>query len=111
MVSVVGIIAGCAILALIVAAFYAVKVNSLKLTAADIGASEDVVIRLREISDAIAEGAMAFLSQEYKFVGIFAVAFAVVIALALDNPATVGVNEGVYSAAAFIIGAAISSVW
>lgn len=110
MVSVVGIIAACAILSLIVAAFYAVKVNSLKLTAADIGASEDVVARLKEISDAIAEGAMAFLSQEYKFVGIFSAAFAVVIAFTLDNPATTGVNEGLFSAAAFVIGALISSV-
>ncbi len=110
MVSVVGIIAACAILSLVVAAFYAVKVNSLKLTAADIGASEDVVARLREISGAISEGAMAFLSQEYKFVAIFASAFAVVIAFTLDNPATTGVNEGLYSASAFVIGAVISSV-
>jgi K(+)-stimulated pyrophosphate-energized sodium pump len=108
--SVVGIIAVCAILALAVAAFYAFKVNSLKLTAADTGATEEVVARLKEISDAIAEGAMAFLRQEYKFVGIFSAAFAVVIALTLDNAATVDVNEGVYSAVAFVIGAVISSV-
>ena len=110
MVSVVGLIAGCAILALVVAAYYALKVNSLKLTSAEVGASEEVVARLREISGAISEGAMAFLSQEYKFVGIFAAAFAVVIAIVLDNPETANVNEGLFSAGAFVIGAAISSL-
>ena len=64
--SVVGLIAVCALLALAVAAYFALKVKSLKLTAAEVGASEAVVARLREISDAIAEGAMAFLAQEYS---------------------------------------------
>jgi K(+)-stimulated pyrophosphate-energized sodium pump len=108
--SVVGLIAVCALLSLVVAAFFALKVNSLKLSAAEVGASEAVVARLREISGAISEGAMAFLAQEYKFVAMFAVAFAAIIALALDNSATSHVNEGLYSAAAFLIGAVISSV-
>ncbi len=108
--SVVSLIALCALLALAVAAYFAFKVNSLKLTAAEVGAPEAVVARLREISGAIAEGAMAFLAQEYKYVGVFAVVFAAIIALTLDNPETANVNEGLYSAAAFLIGAAISSV-
>ena len=108
--SVVGIITLCGVLALVVAAYFAVRVNSLKLTAAEVNASEDVVARLREISGAISEGAMAFLAQEYKFVGIFSAAFAVVIALALDNPETATVNEGLYSAVAFVLGALISSI-
>jgi len=109
-VSVIGIIAICGVLALAVAAYFALRVNSLKLTAAEINASEDVVSRLKEISGAISEGAMAFLAQEYKFVGVFVAAFAVVILFALDNPDTAGVNEGAYSAGAFVLGALISSV-
>lgn len=108
--SVVGIIAICGILALCVAAYFAMKVNSLKLSAAEINATDEVVARLKEISGAISEGAMAFLAQEYKFVGVFSAAFAVVIAFALDNPETSGVNEGIYSAIAFVAGALISSV-
>ena len=107
---VVGIIAVCGVLALVVAAYFAMKVNSLKLTAAEINASEEVVSRLKEISGAISEGAMAFLAQEYKFVGLFVAAFAVVIAFALDNAETAVVNEGFYTAGAFILGAVISSV-
>ena len=110
MVSVVMLISVCAILALAVSAFFAIKVNSVKITTAEVGASEEVVARLREISGAIAEGAMAFLAQEYKFVGIFVAAFAVVIAITLDNPETANVNEGLFSAGAFVIGAFISSV-
>lgn len=110
MVSVVGIIAICGVLALCVAAYFAMKVSALKLSAAEINASEEVAARLKEISGAIAEGAMAFLAQEYKFVGIFVAAFAVVIAFALDSAQTPAVNEGVYSAVAFVFGAIISSV-
>ena len=107
---VVGVIAGCAILALAVAAYFAYKVSSLKLTVETVGGSEQTLARLREISGAISEGAMAFLSEEYKYVAMFVACFAVVIGFALDNPDTAAVNEGVYTALAFVIGAIISSV-
>lgn len=108
--SVIAVIGVCGLLALVTAAYYAVKVTSLKVDAQSAGVSEDKVARLKEISGAIAEGAMAFLSQEYKYVAGFAAVFAVLILFALDNPETAGVNEGLYSAFAFVTGAVISSV-
>lgn len=104
------VIGGCALLALITAAYFAVKVTSLKVNPETAGVNEEKVARLKEISDAIAEGAMAFLSQEYKYVAGFVVVFAGLIFFALDNPATVDVNEGLFSSVAFVTGAVISSI-
>lgn len=39
---------------------------------------------MREIADAIREGAMAFLRREYRWVAVFVVALAVVIFIVLD---------------------------
>jgi K(+)-stimulated pyrophosphate-energized sodium pump len=64
--------------------------------------------KLRKIHAAIAEGAMAFLKQEYKFMAIFMVLFGIVIALLIDDHHTENVNEGIYTAVAFIFGAIIS---
>ena len=64
--------------------------------------------RLAKISTAIAAGAMAFLKQEYKFMAIFIVVFAAIIAALIDDHHTSYVNEGVYTAVAFIFGAIIS---
>lgn len=107
---VVVVIAVCAVLALLTAAFFASRVMSLKVDAKESGLSEEKIARLKEISGAISEGAMAFLSQEYKYVAGFVAVFAVLIAFVLDNAETAHVNEGLYSSAAFIIGAVISSV-
>jgi K(+)-stimulated pyrophosphate-energized sodium pump len=51
---------------------------------------------------------MAFLKQEYKFMAIFMVVFAAIIAVLIDDHHTDYVNEGVYTAIAFIFGAIIS---
>jgi K(+)-stimulated pyrophosphate-energized sodium pump len=94
----------CAFLALIAAAFYARRVTSISLESA--GKHTE---RLREISGAISEGAMAFLAREYVYVGGFALAMAALILFALNDPAT-PLNEGLYSSVAFLLGAVISSL-
>jgi H(+)-translocating pyrophosphatase len=104
------VIGGCALLSLVVAAYYASRVLSLDPDSKDSGLSVDKIARLKEISGAIAEGAMAFLSQEYKYVAGFVVVFAGLILFTLDNAATPDFNEGIYTALAFVIGAVISSV-
>ena len=107
---VVGLIGICSVLALLTAAFFATRVMALKVTSADSGLSEDKISKLKGISGAISEGAMAFLSQEYKYVAGFVGVFTVLIFFVLDNPDTSTVNEGLFSAIAFVVGAAISSV-
>ncbi len=104
---VVYVIYACALLALAAAAVFAVKVRSVTLES---GGNAKEVARFKEIADAIAEGAMAFLFREYKYVAIFSAAFAAVIWLSLDSAKTEGVNEGLYSAVAFALGAITSSV-
>lgn len=64
--------------------------------------------RIKEISGAVAEGATTFLLQEFKYVFAFVFAFALFMFFALDVKSTAGVNEGFYSAIAFIIGAIAS---
>lgn len=45
-------------------------------------------VKLKTISVAIAEGAMAFLMREYKVISIFIAVMTVVIFFLLDNPKT-----------------------
>ena len=66
------------------------------------------VLRINVVGDkpvrvaaAIEQGAMAFLSQEYRYVALFAVCFAVLIAFAVPH--------GLHTAIAFLVGAFISS--
>lgn len=100
------LIYGCALLALIAAAYYARKVVSISI---DVGTPQEIG-KFKEISGAIAEGAMAFLNREYKYVAMFAAAFALVIALLLDDSNTSDINEGIFSAVAFLAGAITSSI-
>ncbi len=65
--------------------------------------------KMIEIANAIHEGAMAFLYREYKFLLIFVIALSVVLALFLDVPET-PVNEGYFTAGAFIVGALCSAL-
>ncbi len=105
--NVVLVIYACALLAIVAALYYASRVRSVSLES---GGNAQEVSRFKEISDAIAEGAMAFLAQEYRYVGIFSLVFAALILFALDNPDTPAINEGFFSAMAFAIGALISSI-
>jgi len=74
----------------------------------DLGLEEKDGERLKFIHGAIADGAMAFLKQEYKFLTIFMIAFAAIIAVLIDDTHTPDIREGVYSAIAFLFGGAIS---
>jgi len=102
----VAIILALSLFGLAVAFYYS---RSVSRVAVDMGV-EDAETRgkLRKIHAAIAAGAMAFLKQEYKFMAIFMVLFGIVIALLIDDHHTENVNEGIYTAVAFIFGAIIS---
>jgi K(+)-stimulated pyrophosphate-energized sodium pump len=93
------------LLGLGIAFFYMKKVTSIPL---DLGLDEKDGERLRFIHGAIARGAMAFLKQEYKFLTIFMVAFAAIIAILIDDSHTPDIREGIYTAIAFLFGGAIS---
>ena len=93
------------LLGLGIAFFYMKKVISIPL---DMGLDERDGTRLKFIHGAIADGAMAFLKQEYKFLVIFMVSFAFIIALLIDDSHTPDIREGIYTALAFLFGGAIS---
>ncbi|MEM1262275.1 MAG: V-type H(+)-translocating pyrophosphatase [Pseudomonadota bacterium] len=102
----IAIILALSVFGLAVAFYYSASVSRV---AVDMGVDdEDTRGRLRKIHAAIAAGAMAFLKQEYKFMAIFMVLFGIVIALLIDDHHTPDVNEGLYTAIAFIFGAVIS---
>ena len=94
-----------ALLGLAIAFFYMKKVTSVPLT---MGLDEKDASRLTFIHGAIAKGAMAFLKQEYKFLTIFMVCFAAIIAVLIDDTHTPDTREGIYTAIAFLFGGAIS---
>ena len=94
-----------ALLGLAIAFFYMKKVTSIPV---DLGLNPEESKKLKFIHGAIAEGAMAFLKQEYKFLAIFMVVFAAVIALLIDDSHTPDIREGVYTAIAFLFGGVIS---
>lgn len=93
------------LLGLAIAFFYMKKVTSIPI---DLGLNEKDGERLRFIHGAIARGAMAFLKQEYKFLTIFMVVFAAIIAILIDDSHTPDIREGIYTALAFLFGGAIS---
>ncbi len=93
------------LLGLAIAFFYMKKVISVPL---DMGLNEEDGKRLRFIHGAIAEGAMAFLKQEYKFLTIFMVSFAAIIVVLIDDSHTADYREGIYTAGAFLFGGFIS---
>jgi K(+)-stimulated pyrophosphate-energized sodium pump len=95
----------CSILALVTALVYAKKVISIRV-GDEKPTPQDA--KLIEISQAISEGAMAFLVREYKVIAIFIVFMAIAIFLLLDNKETVGFHEGLYTSIAFVFGATIS---
>ena len=102
----VAIILALSLFGLAVAFYYS---RSVSRVAVDMGVEDaDTRSKLRKIHAAIAEGAMAFLKQEYKFMAIFMILFGIVIALLIDDHHTKNVNEGIYTAIAFIFGAIIS---
>ncbi|MFW7381064.1 MAG: V-type H(+)-translocating pyrophosphatase [Oligoflexus sp.] len=99
------LIYAAAALAMLTAVVFARRVVSVPIQ----GDNPKQEAKFREISDAISEGAMAFLSREYKYVAAFCLAFAVFMVFALNHPGT-DVHEGIFSAVAFLMGALISSL-
>ncbi|NOR20059.1 MAG: V-type H(+)-translocating pyrophosphatase [Xanthomonadales bacterium] len=94
-----------ALLGLVIAFFYMKKVMAVPL---DMGLNDEDSKRLRFIHGAIANGAMAFLRQEYKFLIIFMISFAAIIVLLIDDAHTPDTREGIYTAIAFLFGGVIS---
>jgi K(+)-stimulated pyrophosphate-energized sodium pump len=90
-----------------VAFFYMKKVTDIPI---DLGLDKEDSDKIKSIHGAIAEGAMAFLKQEYKVLAIFMLAFALVIALLIDDQHTTDISEGIYTAISFLFGAVISIV-
>ena len=93
------------LLGLAIALFYMKKVNDVPV---DMGLEPDKSERLKFIHTAIADGAMAFLKQEYKFMTIFMIGFGILISVAIDDQHTPQYNEGLYTALAFLFGGVIS---
>ena len=102
---VVAVILLCSAVGLVASVYYAKQVASVSVKVED----EALTKRLHFISSSIADGAMAFLKSEYKYVGIFSVVFAVIMVLILDDSHT-DIHDGIYSGVAFLVGAFISSV-
>ena len=92
-------------LSLVVAFVFQRRVTAISI---DTGASSAAEVeRLKEISGAIAEGAMAFLKREYSILAIFMAVFAVIIGFAISDPHS-NAPMGLLSAVSFLIGAGIS---
>ncbi len=90
---------GAGILALLFAAFLAWRVLSLPAGNA----------RMKEIAKAIQDGASAYLKQQYKVVGIFAVILSVILYFALGQNTAVGFLLGAFlSALAGFVGMNVS---
>lgn len=100
------IIIAMAVLSIVTAVLYAVSVIRIKVGAQ--GGSEAEISRLKTISSAISEGAMAFLFKEYQVILGFIAIMTIAIYVLLDNPKTSDFHEGFYTAFAFIAGALIS---
>lgn len=81
-----------------------------KIIAAGIEKEKTGNERMQEIASAIHEGSMAFLMCEYKIIGIFILLMAIVAFFFLDNPATVSINEGTWTAVSFITGSVASII-
>ncbi|WCL49488.1 sodium-translocating pyrophosphatase [Leptospira sp. GIMC2001] len=99
------IIIAMSVLAILTAMFYTYRVVTIKV--GGVNDTTPQTVKLKEIAAAIADGAMAFLVREYKVISLFIAFMAVMIFLLLDNPKT-EFSEGLHTAIAFVVGAAIS---
>lgn len=99
------IIIAMSFLAILTAVFYTYRVVSIRVGGE--GDTSPETVKLKEISAAIADGAMAFLIREYKVISLFIAFMAVLIFLLLDNPNT-EFTEGFHTSIAFVVGATIS---
>ncbi len=102
---IIGFILGLGLLSILAAFFFSQAVNKVKVS--EEAASPEEAERLLEIAQAIRVGAMAFLFREYRYLAVFIVVFAIIIAVAVDDKET-PFHDGLYSSVAFIAGAVIS---
>ncbi len=105
MISTIGLTVALSVLGLAIAVFYMKRVTDIPV---DMGLEAEESERLKFIHSAIADGAMAFLKQEYKFLTIFMIAFGLLIAVAIDDSHTPQYHEGIYTMVAFLFGGLIS---
>lgn len=105
MISTIGLTVALSVLGLAIAVFYMKRVTDIPV---DMGLDAEQSDRLKFIHSAIADGAMAFLKQEYKFLTIFMIAFGLLIAVAIDDAHTPQYHEGIYTMVAFLFGGLIS---
>ncbi|MBT9585382.1 V-type H(+)-translocating pyrophosphatase [bacterium] len=103
---VVELIVTCGVASLAAAVMFNMRVQSVSVEKG--AASPEEFERLTTITKAIRDGAMAFLFREYRTLAVFITLFALVIAILIDDPHTLNVNEGRYSAVAFVVGAITS---
>ena len=94
----------CAAIALLYGFFLRQQIISIDVKD---GSTEKEYKTITKISDAISNGAMTFLKVEYKYISVFMIFFAILLLLLLDNPHT-EINDGLYTAIAFIAGGIIS---
>jgi len=99
------LIIGMGVFSLLAAWVFSQRVN--KISVSELASSPEEAGRLEEIASAIRVGAMAFLFREYRVMTIFIVLFAVVLGLLIDVEGTKA-HEGIYTALAFVGGAATS---
>jgi H(+)-translocating pyrophosphatase len=104
-ISTIGLTVALSVLGLAIAVFYMKRVTDIPV---DMGLEAEQSDRLKFIHSAIADGAMAFLKQEYKFLTIFMIAFGLLIAVAIDDAHTPQYHEGIYTMVAFLFGGLIS---
>jgi len=104
-ISTIGLTVALSVLGLAIAVFYMKRVTDIPV---DMGLEAEQSDRLKFIHSAIADGAMAFLKQEYKFLAIFMIAFGLLIAVAIDDAHTPQYHEGIYTMVAFLFGGLIS---
>ncbi len=65
---------------------------------------------MKEIANAIYDGAMAFLLREYRVIAIFVIVLAVILFGFLDNADTPNVHEGFLTSISFVYGALSSAL-
>lgn len=98
------LISGFSVLSLLAAYFYRRNVLSWSV---DQGATAQESKQLHFLHKAIRDGAMSFLNQEYRYMLVFMLTFAVLIGVLIDDPHT-QIHEGWYTALSFLAGSLIS---
>ncbi|MDZ4217389.1 MAG: sodium/proton-translocating pyrophosphatase, partial [Candidatus Gracilibacteria bacterium] len=66
--------------------------------------------KMTNIANEISKGAMAFLKREYSVLAIFVVIVAILLTFTLDKADTTTLNEGLFTAFAFVGGALCSAM-